>query len=160
MAMKQSTIDKYKLVIDEWFINGFNGTKAHQSIYVDYGRDASRNEFPKLLAIPCIIDYVEEKHENIKQSKGITHESLVDDLIEIKERCMQRSPIMKFDSEAKRMVQAQDEHGNNVWTFDASNAVKSVVELGKHTGFYEVDNKQKNPESIIKAKVKFVRKRK
>ena len=31
--MTEKTFNKYKLVVDEYFINGFNGTKAYQKFY-------------------------------------------------------------------------------------------------------------------------------
>ena len=149
MAMKQSTIDKYELVIDEWFINGFNGTKAYQDIYPKSTDVTADAEFRRILGIPRLQEYAQSKRECISELKKFSHESLVNDLLEIKERCMQKAPVMKFDPESKSMVQAQDEEGNNLWVFDANAAIKTIVELGKHDGdFYEKNNKDKAGTSL------------
>ena len=47
--MKQSTIDKYKLVIDEWFVNGWNGTKAYLKYYPNSSDETAATEFYKIL---------------------------------------------------------------------------------------------------------------
>lgn len=141
MAVKESTLDKYKQIIDEWFINGFNGAAAYMSQYPEYKPDSAKSGFSKLLTISNVQDYIESKQEVARNKSSVTHEHLVEDLIEIKERCMQRSPVMVKDG--KRMVQAQDDEGNNLWTFDANAALKSIDILGKHVGFYEKDNSQK-----------------
>lgn len=141
--MKQSTFEKYCLVVDEWFVNGFNGTKAYQKYYPNASDENAEASFRKILGNTRVAEYAQNKRETISEKSQFTHESLVNDLIEIKDRCMQKVPVMvKLKGE---MVQAQDENGNNLWTFDANAAIKAITELGKHDGkFYEKNNRDKS----------------
>lgn len=91
---------------------------------------------------------VETELKEIQRRKSIE----VDDLFitqafkEILNRCMQRVPVMRFDREAGMMTQERDEEtGEGVWTFDSSGAIKAAENLGKHIGYYELDNKQRAP---------------
>lgn len=71
---------------------------------------------------------------------------------DIFERCMQRIPVMTFDREEGRLVQRIDEEtGQGIWTFDSNGANKALENLGKHIGYFEADNNQKQP--IIKVNI-------
>jgi phage terminase small subunit len=69
---------------------------------------------------------------NRSKRTAITQDNILKDLNEIKERCMQRAPVMEYDPELKMMVQAKDENGKNIWQFDANPAIRSLELLGKH----------------------------
>lgn len=141
--MRDSTLEKYCNVYDEFLINGRNGTRAWLSFNPKSSEESAANEFSRILRIPDIVEYAALKQKELSETKKFTHESLVEDLIEIKDRCMQKVPVMvRKDGQ---MVQAQDEAGNNMWTFEASSAIKAVIELGKHDGkFYEKNNQDKS----------------
>ena len=62
---------------------------------------------------------------------------------------MQKTPVMRFDKEAKEYVHVQDELGRDVWQFDAQGANKALDMLMKHTGGYDLDNKQKQAPLTI-----------
>jgi len=70
------------------------------------------------------------------QKAELSAESVLNDIIEIKDRCMQKVPVMRFDKVEKRMVQVTDFDENDkevgVWTFDANGAIRSCELLGKH----------------------------
>lgn len=79
---------------------------------------------------------INQLRENVKEiaSKkfNITHESLIADFVDIKNKCMQVEPI-------------KDHQGNPTgeYKFNANAAIKALENLAKHIGFYEVDNTQK-----------------
>ena len=70
--MKDSTFKKYCLVVDEWFVNGFNGTKAYLKFYPEASYDAAKSEFSKILTIPNIKEYKETKQANKSTQLDIT----------------------------------------------------------------------------------------
>lgn len=70
--MKESTFKKYCLVVDEWFVNGFNGTKAYQKLYPESNEDTSATEFYKILRIPEILEYKENKMSEASNELQIT----------------------------------------------------------------------------------------
>lgn len=59
----------------------------------------------------------------------LTRESLELKLMEIYERCMQKTPVMVYDSEAKAWVESGE------WQFDAKGATRALQQLSKMMGF-------------------------
>lgn len=82
--------------------------------------------------------YIEELNEEVRQRNNITKDTIIRDIIEVRDRCMQKVPVMVFDKVEKEFVQLQ-ENGEGVWQFDATNALKACDMLAKHIGFYEAD---------------------
>lgn len=62
----------------------------------------------------------------------VTIEYIVENLVELVERCMQRAPVMV--RKGKRMVQLQDEEGRDVWDFDSRGANAALNTLAKYKG--------------------------
>lgn len=81
--MKESTFEKYKLVVDEWFINGFNGTKAYQKYYPKVSDEAADASFRNILGKTRVKEYKHKKHEEIKQAAKMTLEKAVQQISEI-----------------------------------------------------------------------------
>lgn len=118
--MTDKTFEKYKLVVDEYFINGFNGTKAYQSIYPKSKDASADSSFRELVEISRVKEYINSKKTAIATDNDIKLSDVVKELIEIKDL-------------AKK---------NNKLT-DAINALK---EISKLSGLYELDNSQKQPQ--------------
>ena len=61
---------------------------------------------------------------------------------------------MQKKAVVKKGEQIQDENGNNIWTFDAKNAVRALELLGKHLGIFadrvQADIKADIPETLAK----------
>jgi phage terminase small subunit len=83
--------------------------------------------------------YIDKLLEDKAKEHNITHQQLIEDLTEIKNRCMQAKPVTFMGKHIK------DENGNNLWKFDAKGATKAIELIGRHTGFFLEDNKQKQP---------------
>ncbi len=85
----------------------------------------------------------------------VTQDYVIQNLVEIVERTMQRAPVMEFDRELKTYVQAKDEDGNHLWMFDANGANKSLGLLAKHTGGFadrtEHTGKDGGPIEVVNA---------
>lgn len=58
---KESTIEKYKRVIDEYLVNGENGTRAYQKEYPDSSEETAAVECSKILRNPKVREYYEAK---------------------------------------------------------------------------------------------------
>ena len=118
--MKDSTYEKYCLVIDEWFINGFNGTKAYQKFYPKSTENTADKAWRQIHGNPRIKEYQESKSKNTSNKLQITLESQLLELEELKGLCM-----------------VKDKFG------DAINAVK---EQNKLLALYKAHNEQKQPK--------------
>ncbi len=70
--MKDSTFKKYCLVVDEWFVNGFNGTQAVKKFYPNHDDNSAGVKWNELLRITKIVEYKETKAENTSSELQIT----------------------------------------------------------------------------------------
>jgi phage terminase small subunit len=71
----------------------------------------------------------------------ITQDFVIDRLLEILDRCMQKAPVMVRSG--RKFVQKKDSKGKDVWQFDSTGANRAAELLGKHVGLFEADNKQR-----------------
>lgn len=53
-------------------------------------------------------------------------------LLEVYNRCIQAEPVMVFDYDEKGMVQAKNEEGEGIFTFDSTGANRALELIGKH----------------------------
>lgn len=72
-------------------------------------------------------------------------------LKEVYARCMEGERKMVYNRDRGELVQLTDEQGRGVWTFDSMAAIQALVNIGKHIGYYEADNRQK--QTIIKVNI-------
>ncbi|MCG9971005.1 terminase small subunit [Christiangramia crocea] len=117
--MTDKTFEKYKLVIDEYLVNGFNGTQAYKKFYPNCSEETAKVNFSKILTITNVADYMKEKQKDTSNKLQITLESQILELNELKD-----------------MAKIAEKYN------DAINAVK---EQNKLLALYEDHNKQKNP---------------
>lgn len=157
--MKQSTFEKYCLVVDEWFINGWNGTKAYQKFYPDSNDDTAAVKFNELVRIGKVEQYISKKKETALQSLKTSHEALLkelenwaySDITETLELDVEQ--VKELPSEIRRLITS---YKKSETRFGKDNEnIKTTVELKfvskeramemihKHVGFYAEDNKQK-----------------
>lgn len=156
--MKDSTFEKYKLVVDEWFVNGFNGTKAYQKFYPEADEETAEANFRKILGNTRVSEYKQKKQEEVKEIIGTSHLELlsylqtwaysdITDTINLTPSQVKELPI-----EIRRLI---TEYEHTKYTDDNGNTTekmklkfvskKDAIEMiNKHVGFYEKDNKQKN----------------
>jgi hypothetical protein len=119
--MKESTLAKHKLVVDEWFVNGRNGTQAYLKIYPKTKENAAAVSWNDILINPKIVEYIAEKEKSLKKTNEITLESIMAELDE-----------MAYI--AKKLGQP-------------SAGVSAIKEKAKLAGLYEAHNAQKRSPS-------------
>ena len=132
--MKESTFKKHCLVIDEWLINGFNGTKAYQKFYPESDYESSDASFRKILANTRIQKYKETKQADTSNELQIT---LNNQLIEL--------------NDIKTLAKQDDKF---------SDAINAIKEQNKLLGLYEADNSQRKTELTLlptKEEIKVIR---
>lgn len=132
--------DKQKIFCEEYIID-FNATQA--AIRAGYSKKTANRIASENLSKLVIQEYIKELIEKRNKRTQITQDEVVRDIIEIKNRCMQKVPVLTYDKDEKDYVQVTDENGAGVWKFDSQGANKALDMLMKHTGGYETDNKQK-----------------
>jgi len=158
--MKESTIEKYKLVIDEYFVNGFNGVKAYQKIYPDSTYNTADKGFRDIHENPRIEEYLQEKHKEAQTALKTSHAELLreienwaySDITETLELDIEE--VRQLPPEVRRLITS---YKKSETRFGKDNEnIKTTIELKfvskekamemihKHTGFYAIDNYQKN----------------
>lgn len=78
--LTENTIKKYKLIIDEWFINNFNGKQAYLKFYPKVKPDTATTNFSKISVIPEIAEYIQLKFQKAAETGQMTHDDIVKEL--------------------------------------------------------------------------------
>jgi phage terminase small subunit len=145
MKGKDNTLQKElsakQLAFCEQYIIDLNATQA--AIRAGYSQKTANEQSSRLLANVKIQAKIKELRSVISEKSEIDALWVLKRFKEISDRCMQAVPVMVFDHVNKCMVQKEDEDGNGVWEFDSAGANKATEMIGKHIGFFEVDNSQK-----------------
>lgn len=134
-----SLIPKREKFCQEYLID-LNGTQA--AIRAGYSKNTANEQAARLLANVSIQSRTVELKKEREKRTQVTADEVIKDIIELKNRCMQKVPVLHYDKELKQYVQEEDKDGNNVWKFDSQGANKALDMLAKHTGAYERDNLQ------------------
>jgi phage terminase small subunit len=124
-----------------------NGTQA--VIRTGYSKNGAEVQASRLLANANIASYIAKLKAELAERTGITVDFVMMGFKEVAERCLQRTPVMRFDYLEKAMVQAKDENGKDIWQFDSQGANKAFEMMGKHVGAFETDNRQKNATIVV-----------
>jgi len=119
--------------VDEYLID-LNATQA--AIRAGYSEKTAGSIGSENLTKPEIASAIQAKQAERLKRVETSQDYVLTNLTEVVERTMQRAPVLEFDRDAKAYVQATDEKGNDIWTFDARNAVAALNLVGKHHGMF------------------------
>ncbi|WP_299153095.1 terminase small subunit [uncultured Christiangramia sp.] len=156
--MTDKTFQKYKLVIDQWFVNGFNGTMAYKEFYPKAKR--ADDSFSKIQRIPEVQEYIKQKEDEAKKALRTTHEVLLEELEnwaysditetllltpdQVKELPPEvRRLITKYETTTRRIGSGEQAISETTVKLSFVSKEKAMEMIHKHTGFYEKDNEQK-----------------
>lgn len=141
--------DKQKQFCNEYMID-LNATQA--AIRAGYSQKTAQEQSARLLSNVMVQEYIQELQKGIAKRNKISQDEVLQDLIEIKNRCMQNVPVMYFDKVDKEWKQEGAKYGEPIYKFDSQGATKALDLIGKHIGFYEVDNAQKMIIPVVNIK--------
>jgi phage terminase small subunit len=108
------------------YIIDFNGTRAYKKIYPKSSDESARREASRLLTKVDIQKYIANLIKPKCDELNITVESVLRDIVEIKERCMQKIPVYEYDKSSREKVETGE------WEFDSTGALKATDQLGKY----------------------------
>lgn len=153
--------DEHRAIIDEWFINGFNGVKAVQDHRPGIAYGTARVLFNTIKKDPANATYIQEKRQNLRAIAAIEPEQIVRELIQW---CysdatdyigLSVDEVKVLPSEVKRCIQSikhrkkeyTDRQGElvteEVLEVRIIDKAKTVEILNKMLGNYALDNAQK-----------------
>jgi phage terminase small subunit len=134
--------EKQKLFCKEYIID-FNATRAYAKIYNREHDETSRVEGHNHLTNPNIQEYIKKLIKPKCDKLDITVDNVLRDILEIKERCMQKVPVREYNRDTREWIETGE------WEFDASNALKATEQLGKYlklfTDKHELTGKDGEP---------------
>lgn len=125
--------DRQERFCQEYLID-FNATQA--AIRAGFSKKTAGQAASRLLKNVKLAARLGQLAQGLQEKTGIEQEWVLNNLREVAERCMQKAPVMRYDRESKDYVQAQDENGNNLWTFQAMSANRSLELIGKQLGMF------------------------
>ena len=128
---KDKALKPSDVKIAERYIATGNGVQSVLDVFPDKSYGAAKKYYYRLSLKEEYKSIIKEAKALSREHLQVTHQDITRDLIEIKERCMQATPVT-------------DRKGNptGTWNFNATAALKAIENLAKHIGFYEgVDQK-------------------
>ncbi len=164
MGLTKQAFKKYCMIVDEWFINDFNGKKAYQKHYKSVKDSTASTNFNKIMKHPEVIDYVKQKREDSLQYFDTTHKGILNELKnwvecditqtisltpdEIKELPLSlRKLINKFKETSRDIYNKEGKVIETIKTIEISFVSKerAMEMINKHTDFYNADNTSSAP---------------
>ena len=156
---KKSNSDE--AIIDEYFLNGFNGYKAVQTVKKN-SLVAAKSMFNQILKDKNNQDYIRKKRSKLSDQSSIKNENILRELInwafvDISDFIsLSKEEIKELPSDIKRCIQSfkvtkrtytdRDGEENTIEVIDIKliDKTKAMEMINKHVGFYEKDNKQRS----------------
>ena len=116
------------------YLKDFNATRAYKEVYWAKQTTAEVNG-AKLLRNAKVSAYLRDKADEKLKKADVTAERVIQSLVEVANRCMQKVPVMmKWGIQAIEII--KDENGNEqlaqVWKFDSAWANSALEKLGKY----------------------------
>ena len=137
--------EKQQIFIRE-YLTSLNATEAAKR--AGYSQHSAYSQGQRLLKDAEVQKALSAAMKARQDRVELSQDYVLNNLIEIVERSMQKKAVVK------KGEQIQDENGNNIWTFDAKNAVRALELLGKHLGIFadrvQADIKADIPETLAK----------
>ncbi len=168
-TLAKNTVRKYNRIIDEWFINGFNGAQAYKKFNPKVKKDDTASvNFNKLQHLPEVKKYILAKHEEAAAIVETTHAGILQELarwvqaditetISLSDQQIKELPIelrRLITRYKKRLKHFYDKDGKLLNTEETIelhfvSKERAIDMINRHVGFYEKDNSQKASEIHI-----------
>jgi len=167
--VSKRTLDKYIMIVDEWFTNGFNQTKAVQTIFPNKSDAAARKYWQRMSQNVTIENYIAEKKRKAQEALRTKHDGILNEITNWAYSDITQfigltpEQINQLPPEAKRLISkfkynkrsvlgkkggvSEIIETTDVWIVSKE---KSMDMLSRHTGFYEKDNTQKIQPTVTR----------
>lgn len=150
--------DNQKIFVVE-YLKDFNGTRAYKVAYPNCSDESARRNASRLLTNDDIQKAIRDQADKTLEKVEVDVEYIVNNIVEVVERCMQKEPVEYFDKIDKcwkpvteyvetpdgEMIEAR------VMKFDATNSLKGLELLGKYKSIFK-DNVDVNVKESKKLK--------
>lgn len=110
------------------YVIDYNGTKA--ALRAGYQERSARQQASRLLTNAAVLARVRELQKEQVERLAISQDYVVLQLLETYQRCLEVTPVLKFDSDLGEMVET------GKYQFDSKGALRALELIGKHLGMY------------------------
>lgn len=154
--------EAHRAILDEYYINGFNGRQAVLSVNPELSNNSASVTFNYIHSHQDNKAYIQDKRRQLKELTKIDNEHILRELIqwaysdatvfiglskdEIKQlpndvkRCIQSIKVKTRSYYDKQIKEQVEEESVEIRVIDKTKAVEMI---NKHIGFYSEDNRQK-----------------
>lgn len=140
--------DKQEVFCQEYLID-LNATQA--AIRAGYSMSTAYSIGSENLTKPELRTRIVELMALRSERLLIDSDFVIQSLIEVSQRCMQKRPVMVFDAAERKVVQKKDDEDRDVWEFDSTGANKALELLGKHLKMFtdKVEHSQRIEQPLF-----------
>ncbi len=117
---------KQKKFVEEYLTIG-NGKAA--AVAAGYSPKSAESQASRLLSMPEVQAYRRDLEQKMFDELGITQAWIGRRLVEIVDRCMQKTPVLEWNSATRQ------KEPNGEWQFDQNGATRALHELFVQLGF-------------------------
>jgi phage terminase small subunit len=126
--MNQTLTPKQQLFVEEYLVD-MNATRA--ATRAGYSAKTAYSAGQRLVRKAEISDAIQDARSERSGRVNLTIDDIVRDLVEVKDRCLQRAPVTMRGG---RLEVEGDPPSS--WTFNAAGATKALELLGRHLGMF------------------------
>ncbi len=132
---------KQNIFVQE-YLKDLNATQAAKR--AGYSHKTAYSIGQRLLRNVEVSNAINSAMSERSERTALNADYVLQNLHEIAQRCMQKSPVMV------KGEQAIDDEGRHMWTFDAKNALRALELIGKHMGMFSDKNREQEetPEDV------------
>ncbi len=142
MTKTKKLTHRQKLFVD-WYIKIANITQA--AIKAGYSKKTAYSIGSETLKKPEVQAHYKLRMTQLEELLGFNKSTILQDLIDIKDKSRQAKPVMEYDRSAREMVQqtamVEDEQGVKkevgIFEFDSFGANKAIDTIAKMMGYFE-----------------------
>lgn len=109
---------QYRKFVQEWMVD-MNATRA--AIAAGYSEKSAAQTASRLMRRTEIRSYRDALMAEAFEDLGVTRHSIASRVWEIYERCMQKKPVMEWNSTTREWIES------GVWQFDTKGALKALA---------------------------------
>jgi phage terminase small subunit len=132
------------------YLKDLNATAA--AIRAGYSERTAQTQAAQTMAKPHIKARLQVLMDARAERTEITQDFVLQNIVEIIERCMQKKPVQEWDPIAKEMIDTGE------WKFEHMGALKGNELLGKHLKLFterlEIDDKRDLAKAMAKARAR------
>lgn len=140
----ENNLSDKQIAFCEHYITCFNATESAKR--AGYSEDTAKEQGCRLLTNVHIRAYIQEKRKRLLEENKASVEYVINSLMEVADRCMQKQEVMEWDYGEKRLKPTGE------YRFDSIGANKALELLGKTLGMYYDKSKNETEITIEKSK--------